>query len=123
MGYDISDYRALDKRYGTLDDWKDLRDALHSRGMKLVMDLVVNHTSEEVRCLNEWQAPRSYPDNLVARLVQRVQELIGQPKAGLVPLAAVQDQRQGREDPSEQLEVCLWSVSLGLLYYHGMLCR
>ena len=48
MGYDISDYQALDSRYGTLDDWKELRDALHKRGMKLVMDLVVNHTSEEV---------------------------------------------------------------------------
>ncbi|ORX36066.1 putative hydrolase [Kockovaella imperatae] len=47
MGYDISDYQALDKRYGTLDDWKELRDELHKRGMKLVMDLVVNHTSDE----------------------------------------------------------------------------
>ena len=42
MGYDISDYQKIDERYGTLDDWKELRDALHERGMRLVMDLVVN---------------------------------------------------------------------------------
>jgi oligo-1,6-glucosidase len=50
MGYDISDYRDIDPRYGTLVDVDDLIDGLHKRGMKLVMDLVVNHTSDEVRC-------------------------------------------------------------------------
>jgi len=48
MGYDISDYRNVDPRYGTLEDWDDILRAVHERGMKLVMDLVVNHTSEEV---------------------------------------------------------------------------
>jgi glycosidase len=48
MGYDISDYRNVDPRYGTLGDWDELRDALHNRGMKIVMDLVVNHTSDQV---------------------------------------------------------------------------
>lgn len=49
MGYDISDYQAIDPRYGTMSDWEDIRDACHERGMKLVMDLVVNHSSDQVR--------------------------------------------------------------------------
>lgn len=46
-GYDISDYRDVDPTFGTLDDIDELIAALHARGMKLVMDLVVNHTSDE----------------------------------------------------------------------------
>ena len=46
-GYDISDYRAIDPMFGTLDDFDRLVDGIHARGMKLVMDLVVNHTSDE----------------------------------------------------------------------------
>ena len=46
-GYDISNYRDVDPLFGTLADLKKLTDGLHSRGMKLVMDLVVNHTSDE----------------------------------------------------------------------------
>lgn len=44
-GYDISDYYGIDPRYGDLTDFKNLLDDVHSRGMKLIMDLVVNHTS------------------------------------------------------------------------------
>lgn len=46
-GYDISDYQAVDPVYGTLEDFDDLLAEVHSRGMRLVMDLVVNHTSDE----------------------------------------------------------------------------
>ncbi|ANF32432.1 glucohydrolase [Leifsonia xyli] len=46
-GYDISDYRAIDPLFGTFEDFDELLDGLHARGMKLVMDLVVNHTSDE----------------------------------------------------------------------------
>ncbi|MET1065302.1 MAG: alpha-glucosidase, partial [Arthrobacter sp.] len=46
-GYDISDYRNVDPIFGTLEDLRELTDGLHARGMKLVMDLVVNHTSDE----------------------------------------------------------------------------
>lgn len=48
MGYDISDYQDIDPRYGNLDDWEQIKDACHERGMKLVMDLVVNHSSDQV---------------------------------------------------------------------------
>jgi oligo-1,6-glucosidase len=46
-GYDISDYQDIDPLFGTLADIDELIAGLHARGMKLVMDLVVNHTSDE----------------------------------------------------------------------------
>ncbi|NWL89239.1 glucohydrolase [Paenibacillus sp. 79R4] len=46
-GYDISNYRGIMDEFGTIEDWERLLDGLHSRGMKLIMDLVVNHTSDE----------------------------------------------------------------------------
>ena len=46
-GYDISDYRDIMDDFGTLADWEELLAGLHQRGIKLVMDLVVNHTSDE----------------------------------------------------------------------------
>jgi len=46
-GYDISDYQGIEPVFGTLDDFDELLAAVHDRGMRLVMDLVVNHTSDE----------------------------------------------------------------------------
>ena len=46
-GYDISDYQDIMDEFGTLDDWKEMLDGMHARGIRLVMDLVVNHTSDE----------------------------------------------------------------------------
>ena len=51
MGYDIADYKAIDKIYGTTEDVDFLIAELKKRGMNLMMDLVVNHTSDEV-CLH-----------------------------------------------------------------------
>jgi glycosidase len=60
MGYDIADYRAIDPRYGTMDDVDNLIAGLHQRDLKLVMDLVVNHTSDQ----HEWfQKSRSSKDS------------------------------------------------------------
>lgn len=47
MGYDISNYQEIMEEFGTLADWEALIAGLHERGLKLVMDLVVNHTSDE----------------------------------------------------------------------------
>lgn len=44
-GYDIIDYKAVDPKFGTLDDYKELLTLAHSKGMKVIMDLVLNHTS------------------------------------------------------------------------------
>jgi oligo-1,6-glucosidase len=46
-GYDISDYQGVDPLFGTLADLDHLIAALHERGIRIVMDLVVNHTSDE----------------------------------------------------------------------------
>ena len=46
-GYDISDYQDIMDEFGTLADWEELLAGMHQRGIKLVMDLVVNHTSDE----------------------------------------------------------------------------
>ncbi|GAA0327940.1 oligo-1,6-glucosidase [Bacillus carboniphilus] len=46
-GYDISDYRNIMDEFGTMQDWEKLLAEMHQRGIKLVMDLVVNHTSDE----------------------------------------------------------------------------
>lgn len=49
MGYDISDYKQVDDLYGSLADVDELIAQLHKRDMKLMMDLVVNHTSDQVK--------------------------------------------------------------------------
>lgn len=46
-GYDISDYQQIMSDFGTMEDWERLLDEVHNRGMKLIMDLVVNHSSDE----------------------------------------------------------------------------
>ncbi len=46
-GYDISDYEDIMDEFGTMSDWEELLEGLHERGIKLMMDLVVNHTSDE----------------------------------------------------------------------------
>lgn len=46
-GYDVTDYKAINPQYGTMQDFKNLVQQLHSRGMKIIIDLVLNHTSDE----------------------------------------------------------------------------
>ncbi|WP_164667982.1 glycoside hydrolase family 13 protein [Virgibacillus doumboii] len=46
-GYDISDYQKIMSEFGTMEDWERMLEAIHNRGMKLIMDLVINHTSDE----------------------------------------------------------------------------
>jgi oligo-1,6-glucosidase len=58
-GYDISDYTDVDPLFGTLADLDRLITALHERGIKLVMDLVVNHTSDEHPWFQESRDPAS----------------------------------------------------------------
>ena len=49
-GYDISNYQKIMAEFGTMEDWEELLNQVHMREMKLIMDLVVNHTSDE----HEW---------------------------------------------------------------------
>jgi len=59
-GYDISDYFSILTQYGTLDDFKNFLDAAHSRGIRVIADLVLNHTSDQ----HPWfQEARESPDS------------------------------------------------------------
>jgi maltose alpha-D-glucosyltransferase/alpha-amylase len=59
-GYDIADYYAIHPGYGTLDDFRAFLDAAHQRGLRVITELVVNHTSDR----HAWfQEARSSPDN------------------------------------------------------------
>jgi len=60
-GYDISDYQDVDPLFGTLKDLDELIKELHQRNMKLVMDLVVNHTSDEHPWFQESKSSRDNP--------------------------------------------------------------
>ncbi|HEY5844168.1 MAG TPA: alpha-glucosidase [Mycobacterium sp.] len=60
-GYDISDYRAIEPMFGTLAEFDVLLTKVHELGMKLVMDLVVNHTSDEHAWFSESRSTRDNP--------------------------------------------------------------
>lgn len=60
-GYDISDYRAIMKEFGTMEDFDQLLAEAHRRGLKIVMDLVVNHTSDEHPWFVESRSSRDNP--------------------------------------------------------------
>lgn len=60
-GYDISDYKAVMDVFGTMEDFDCLLAEIHHRGMKLVMDLVVNHTSDEHAWFAESRRSRDNP--------------------------------------------------------------
>ena len=65
-GYDISDYQDIDPMFGTLEIFDELLAGVHARGMKLIMDLVVNHSSDEHPWFVESRSRQGRPE---ARLV------------------------------------------------------
>ncbi|MBB6730477.1 glycoside hydrolase family 13 protein [Cohnella zeiphila] len=60
-GYDISDYEAVMAKAGTMEIWERLLSEVHRRGMKLMMDLVVNHTSDRHPWFKEARSSRGSP--------------------------------------------------------------
>ncbi len=60
-GYDISDYQAIMTEFGTMEDFDALLKGMHDRGLKLVMDLVVNHSSDEHKWFQESKKSRDNP--------------------------------------------------------------
>ncbi|MDP4301029.1 glycoside hydrolase family 13 protein [Leptothrix discophora] len=60
-GYDISDYRDIAPEFGTLADFDEMLAAMHARGIKLVMDLVVNHSSDEHAWFQQARTSRDNP--------------------------------------------------------------
>ena len=60
-GYDISDYRAIDPMYGTMEDFDRLLAAAHEKGIKIIMDFVANHTSSEHEWFKQARSSRENP--------------------------------------------------------------
>lgn len=68
-GYDIADYEDINPEYGTMADFDRLLKAIHQHGMKLLMDLVVNHTSDQHKWFQESQKSKNnkYADYYIWR--------------------------------------------------------
>ncbi len=60
-GYDVSDYRAIMKEFGTMADFDVMLKGMHQRGIKLVMDLVVNHSSNQHEWFKQSRSSRTNP--------------------------------------------------------------
>ncbi|MEP0985135.1 alpha-amylase family glycosyl hydrolase [Ekhidna sp.] len=55
-GYDVNDYRSINPDYGTMDDFKNFLQEAHNRGIKVIIDLVLNHSSTEISWFKEAQS-------------------------------------------------------------------
>ncbi|NVO18654.1 MAG: alpha-glucosidase [Bacteroidetes bacterium] len=60
-GYDISDYRNIMADFGTMDDFDELLAGMHARGIRMVLDLVVNHSSDEHEWFRQSRSSRTNP--------------------------------------------------------------
>jgi len=101
-GYDVSDYYGIDPRLGTLGDFVDLAVQAKQRGIRLLLDLVVNHTSNEhpwfIDARNDPESP--YRDWYVWSQSEPP------------------DRRQGIVFPGEQTETWTWDDTAGAWYFH-----
>ena len=101
-GYDISDYYGIDPRLGTLGDFVELASQARSRGIRLLLDLVVNHTSDQ----HPWfSSARSDPNSPYRDWYVWSKD---EPP----------DRRQGIVFPGEQTETWTMDEAAGLWYYH-----
>ena len=92
FGYDVADYRAVDPIFGTLADFRDLLRRAHELGLKVMIDLVLSHTSDEHAWFIESRQDRTQRKGRLVRL--------GRPQA--------------RRHPAQQLAVDLRRGCLGL---------
>lgn len=60
-GYDVSDYKDINPIFGNMSDWELLKDTLHKNGVKMIMDFVANHTSDEHFFFQQAQLSRDNP--------------------------------------------------------------
>lgn len=61
MGYDVRDYYTIHPRYGTMADFDELLQQIHERGMRLIMDMPINHTSDEHEWFKKSRSSRNNP--------------------------------------------------------------
>jgi oligo-1,6-glucosidase len=59
MGYDISDYEAVYPPYGTMEDMNTLIREVHARDMRIILDLVINHTSDQHKWFQESRSSKT----------------------------------------------------------------
>jgi alpha-glucosidase len=97
FGYDIADFCAIDPRYGTMEDFERVRDALHEAGIKLILDFVPNHTSDQHAWFAESRASRNKPIGTFGR---RLARMAGHPTTGSAGLAAADGNGARRADNS-----------------------
>lgn len=69
-GYDISGYREIMDEFGTMEDWDALCAECHKRGIKVIMDLVVNHSSDEHPWFLESKTSRDNPQKRLLHLAR-----------------------------------------------------
>ena len=67
-GYDISDYQDIMDEFGTMEDFDRMLATAHEKGIKIMMDLVVNHTSDE----HKWLTEQVCAEHAVSRLAMRL---------------------------------------------------
>ena len=60
-GYDVADYRNIDPAYGTIEDFKELLDMAHGMGIRVIMDMVLNHSSDECEWFKESRKSKDNP--------------------------------------------------------------
>ena len=60
-GYDVSNYRAIHPRYGTMEDFQEMLDGMKARGIKFVLDVVVNHSSDQHKWFKQSRSSRDNP--------------------------------------------------------------
>ena len=60
-GYDVADYMDIDPAYGTIDDFRQLLDMAHSMGIRVIMDMVLNHSSDEHKWFKESRKSKDNP--------------------------------------------------------------
>ena len=69
FGYDISDYKAIDEKFGTMEDFDELLKTCHEKGLKVIMDMVINHSSIKHPWFKEAMADKNskYRDYYIIR--------------------------------------------------------